>query len=92
MYALYAWVIVLVAGLGLVGRAGAVPQADTRTLLERFQGQTGLAQEQFNIGICYYMGQGGVEQNFTEAVRWWRLAADQGDAQAQQKLRVLQKD
>lgn len=91
MYALYAWVIVLVAGLGLVDRAGAVPQADTRTLLERFQGQTGLAQEQFNIGICYYNGK-GVEQDLVEAVRWYRLAADQGDAQAQQKLRVLQKD
>ena len=33
----------------------------------------------------YFRGE-GVPQNYAEAVKWWRLAADQGNADAQNRL------
>ena len=43
---------------------------------------------QYNLGIMYYNGQ-GVPQDYAEAVKWYRLAADQGDAYAQYNLGVM---
>ena len=40
---------------------------------------------QNNLGVMHYKGQ-GVPQNDAEAFRWYRLAADQGDATAQSNL------
>jgi hypothetical protein len=40
------------------------------------------------LGYLYEGGR-GVTQNYDEAVRWYRLAADQGDADAQQALADL---
>ena len=40
---------------------------------------------QFNLGMMYKRGM-GVAQDHTEAVRWYRLAADQGDADGQVSL------
>jgi TPR repeat protein len=40
---------------------------------------------QFNLGCCYYQGQ-GVEQDYTEAVRWFRKSAAQNDDSAQFSL------
>lgn len=37
---------------------------------------------QHNLGNCYYKGD-GVEQNYEEAVKWYRNAAKQGDSYAQ---------
>jgi TPR repeat protein len=42
----------------------------------------GFAVAQFNLGVMYSDGQ-GVPQNDAEAVRWYRLAAEQGHAGAQ---------
>ena len=39
----------------------------------------------FILGNCYYNGT-GVTQDYAEAVRWWRKAAAQGNAQAVQIL------
>jgi len=44
-----------------------------------------LAAAQSNLGLMYADGQ-GVAQNYAEAVRWCRLAADQGNAAAQSNL------
>jgi TPR repeat protein len=41
---------------------------------------------QFVVGRCYDDGYGGVAQDYAEAVRLYRLAADQGHAYAQNKL------
>ena len=38
--------------------------------------EIGIAEAQFNIGLMHYHGQ-GVPQDFVEAVKWYRLAADQ---------------
>lgn len=42
----------------------------------------GYRSAQSAVGTLYYRGM-GVPQDFKEAVRWWRLAADQGDPPAQ---------
>ena len=47
--------------------------------------QTGDASAQFNLGLKYDYGQ-GVPEDDTEAVRWYRLAAEQGLAEAQFNL------
>ena len=43
---------------------------------------------QYNLGIMYGKGN-GVQQDYAEAVRWYRLAADQGFAGAQVNLGVM---
>ncbi len=39
--------------------------------------QEGDATSQFNLGVMYHKGY-GVPQDYKEAVRWYRLAAEQG--------------
>ena len=39
----------------------------------------GSADAQYNLGIMYFTGQ-GVPKDSAEAAKWFRLAADQGDA------------
>ncbi|MBQ4479124.1 MAG: sel1 repeat family protein [Victivallales bacterium] len=48
----------------------------------------GLAEAQYNLGVCYATGL-GVEQDYAEAVKWFRKAAEQGNAGAQVALRIL---
>ena len=43
------------------------------------------AKKQYYKGLCYENGR-GVNQDYTEAVRWYRKAAEQGDADAQWSL------
>ena len=45
----------------------------------------GNADEQYNLGYCYCKGD-GIEQNYTEAVEWFQMAAEQGYDMAQFKL------
>jgi len=49
----------------------------------------GHAIAQTNLAFCYDNGH-GVSQDYAEAARWYRLAADQGFEAAQQKLLKLQ--
>ncbi len=49
--------------------------------------EKGDATAQFNLGVNYFKGQ-GVEQDYVEAVKWFRKAAEQGNAQAQYNLGV----
>jgi len=50
----------------------------------------GMAEAQINLGMMFERGQ-GVSQDFKEAIRWYRLAADQGLIKAQDKLNSLLK-
>ena len=45
----------------------------------------GHAEAQLNLGAMYGKGQ-GVAQDYSAAMKWYRMAADQGDAQAQCNL------
>ncbi|MGM9855027.1 MAG: caspase family protein [Muribaculaceae bacterium] len=47
--------------------------------------QGGNAYAQYNLGNCYYNGQ-GVAKDYTQAVYWYRKSAEQGDADAQYNL------
>ncbi len=52
------------------------------------QAKAGDALAQYNLGNAYYKGE-GVTQDAREAVKWYRLAAEQGLAKAQSNLGVL---
>jgi uncharacterized protein len=47
----------------------------------------GDATAQYILGRMYLDGN-GVSQNYAEAVKWFRLSADRGDADAQKPLRT----
>ena len=47
--------------------------------------EQGDAAAQYELGYCYFFGE-GVEQDMAESVKWWRKAAEQGDAKAQSRL------
>ena len=49
--------------------------------------EQGEADAQYNLGDCYYNGN-GVEQSYSKAAKWYRLAAEQGHAKAQYNLGV----
>ncbi|WP_438957316.1 tetratricopeptide repeat protein [Cognatiyoonia sp.] len=47
--------------------------------------EAGNVDAQYNLGYMYEAGQGGLQDD-AEAVRWYRLASDQGNARAQTNL------
>jgi TPR repeat protein len=48
----------------------------------------GLPEDQFKLANIYYQGN-GVPRDYTEAAKWFRLAADQGLAESQHMMGVL---
>jgi len=52
----------------------------------RILAENGDALAQLKLGISYYVGDNGLETNYTEAARWFELAAAQGNAHAQFNL------
>ena len=50
---------------------------DFITSLLRQRAEQGDAESQNDLGTAYYTGQ-GVEQDFSESVRWWSRAAASG--------------
>ena len=55
----------------------------------RVEAEQGNAEAQYNLGYCYVFGE-GVDQDYAEAVKWYRKAAEQGHAKAQKALRLLE--
>lgn len=51
--------------------------------------EKGNAKAMGRIGSLYRDGKGGVEQNYQEAMRWYRLSAEKGDAKAQNNLGAM---
>ena len=49
--------------------------------------EQGDAQAQYNLGVLYDNGQ-GVPKNDAEAMKWYRMAADQGEAEARTTSRT----
>ncbi len=62
----------------------AYERGDYETALREFRplAEQGDADAQFNLGIMYDNGR-GVPQDYVQAVRWYRKAAEQGGAKAQ---------
>ena len=50
--------------------------------------ERGQPMAQFNLGLMYYKGR-AVAQDYTEAVKWWRVAAEQGFAEALNNLGMM---
>ena len=62
----------------------AVQKGDFATALRLWKplAEQGNASAQTNLGVMYDNGQ-GVAQDYKTAVKWYTLAAEQGDAKAQ---------
>ena len=91
----------ILATLVLVGCSPSKPDAPVKAALPSVQpppvtklkeflkykpkAEKGDASAQFNLGRCYFYGQ-GVAKDEVEAVKWYRKAADQGNARAQSNL------
>ena len=60
---------------------------DFRTALREWQplAEEGNPEASYQLGILYYRGE-GVVQDYAEAAKWFRLAAEQGYAPAQENL------
>lgn len=56
----------------------------------RDQAERGSAQAQYNLGVCYENGE-GVEKDTSEAMKWYRIASEQGHKDAETALQKLQK-
>jgi uncharacterized protein len=65
---------------------GVAKDAGRGLALGRESEATGSCFGQYVVGECYYFGWGGVAQDYPEAARLYRLAAEQGHAQAQFNL------
>ena len=66
--------------LGLNQAVWADDVSDFRETLQL--AEQGNADAQYNLGVMYYNGR-GVRQDYAEAVKWYRQAAEQGYPQAQ---------
>jgi hypothetical protein len=58
-----------------------------RKLVEELtaKAEAGDADSEYRLGLCYYNGE-GVDKDFSEAVKWYRKAAEQNYAKAQNDL------
>lgn len=63
---------------------------DTKDMAQQLLASTEQADAgaQFSLGLMHYHGD-RVEQNYEEAVKWWRKAAEQGHAKAQYELGII---
>ena len=56
--------------------------------LIRRSAEQGEIRAQWVLGDCYYNGEEGVSQGYTQAVYWYRKVAEQGEGKAQLCLGV----
>lgn len=64
-----------------------MPKSDLESLIRMSGAEHASAEVQLGIGDLYRSGE-GVRKNYTEAVRWYRMAAAQGNADAMNNLGV----
>lgn len=77
----------LILGLGLVQSALAQEAINVEDL--KMRSGAGDKAATRALAEAYYLGRGGVEQDFTEAAQWYRRLAAQGDARAQTSLGLM---
>ena len=51
--------------------------------------EAGNARAMYNLGLCYYNGQGGLIKDTSKAVEWYRKAAEAGISEAAERLQKL---
>ena len=62
-----------------------MPKSDLESLIRMSGAEHASAEVQLGIGDLYRSGE-GVRKNYTEAVRWYRMAADHGSADGMNSL------
>lgn len=75
---------------GMAWLSGLVYSEDNKGEVNRhiFGADLGIAMAQRCLGDAYFTGN-GIAEDKVEAIRWYKLAADQGDSQAQKRYREL---
>ena len=73
------WTTLFVAAVLVAATAGVGAAQQEYTDELRAKAEQGDAEAQFDLGSIYEYGIGGVPQDQAEAVRWWRMAAEQGN-------------
>jgi TPR repeat protein len=76
--------LLLAAATGLAWPQGNVNIEDLKVRSDA--GERGATRQ---LAEMYYLGRGGVEQNFSEAARWYERLARQGDPRAQTSLGLM---
>jgi hypothetical protein len=80
----------LIPALVLAGAAALAPAQDKINIddlkVRSDAGERGATRQ---LAEMYYLGRGGVEQNFSEAARWYEKLAKQGDPRAQTSLGLM---
>ncbi|KAF7791110.1 hypothetical protein EIP86_002071 [Pleurotus ostreatoroseus] len=71
----------------LVGSPGVLPQSDTEAYLwAKKAAEAGLVKAMYAVGYFTEVGI-GTEPDLTEAIKWYKRAAEQGDKRASQRLK-----
>src|SRR5437016_7075537 len=68
-----------------LGKFGLAKNGEEAVRWYRKAAEQNYSGAQFNLGYCYFNGE-GVEKNEAEAVKWYRRAADQNFAEAKFEL------
>ena len=76
--------VIVVLSLLPVYSASAKDRANIEALTEK--ALYGDAKAQNKLGLMYERGEGGLNKNYDEAVKWYRLAAEQGNVLALRNL------
>jgi len=85
----FAWIF-LVAGCLSAAMAQDKPAPDIINVEDlKIRSEAGDRSATRQLAEMYYVGRGGVEQNFSEAARWYERLAKQGDARAQTSLGLM---
>ena len=72
--------------IAIVFSTGCTSESDAELVKQfREDADLGYPKAQFNLGVMYANGRGGLK-NDVEAVKWYRKAAEQGNALAQVAL------
>ncbi|MEM8599159.1 MAG: caspase family protein [Bacteroidota bacterium] len=75
---------------GLCGGGWGCPRDDARAAdLYQRAAEQGLPEAQYRLGVIYEAGDRGRPQSLPEAIRWYRLAAEQGYNDAREALERL---
>lgn len=68
---------------------GRKPLGDEAAQALRQKAEMGLAQAAYDLGVCYFTGRNGLETDYKEAAKYWKMAADQGHPAASHNYAIL---
>ena len=81
-----AWMVISLSAMGAAPKASAPASPQAKFQEHMALALKGDAVAQLSVGNSYSLGRDGHSINHTEAVKWYRLSAEQGNASAQLNL------